>query len=114
MKAYGQQNNPLLLEAYAQLANWLVDLRNFLSEEIAVINALQIVARQRKPTLLKQCLNKTIDTTTDLTIIIGAFLLLDEQDEAQQLLCALEDSACSDFSQYPIAKFIQADQEVLL
>lgn len=115
LKAYDQQNDPLLLEACSQLANWLVDLRKFLSEEITAINALQIVARQRKLTYReKQRLNKIIDATADISTKIGAFLLLDEQEEARRLLCTLEDSARSNFSQYPIAKFIKADEEVLL
>lgn len=115
LKAYDQQNDPLLLEACTQLANWLVDLRKFLSEEVTAINALQIVARQRKLTYgEKQRLIKIIEATTDIPIKIGAFLLLDEQEEARRLLCTLEDSARSDFSQYPIAKFIKADEEVLL
>ncbi len=115
LKAYDQQNNPRLLEACTQLANWLVDLHKFLSEEITAINTLQIIARQRKLTYgEKQRLNKIIEATTDIPIKIGAFLLLDEQEEAMRLLCTLEDSARSNFSQYPIAKFIKADEEVLL
>lgn len=115
LKAYDQQNDPLLLEACSQLANWLVELRKFLSEDITTINALQIVARQRKLTYgEKQRLIKIIEATADIPIKIGAFLLLDEQEEARRLLCTLEDSAHSDFSQYPIAKFIKADEEVLL
>lgn len=115
LKAYDQQNDPLLLEACVQLSDWLVDLRKFLSEEITAINALQVVARKRKLTYgEKQRLNKIIEATTDVPIKIGAFLLLDEQEEARRLLCTLEDSARFDFSEYPIAKFIKAEEEVLL
>lgn len=115
LKAYDQQNNPQLLDACSQIANWLVDLSKYFPANIATINALQIVARQRKLTYgEKQRLNKIIEATTDVATKIGAFLLLDEQEEAQRLLCTLEDSVQSDFSQYPIAKFIKADEEVLL
>ena len=115
LKAYDQQNNPLLLDACSQLATWLSDMNQFFPKDIATINALQIIARQRKLTYTeKQRLSKIIDTTTDVVIKIGAFLLLDEQEEAKQLLSTLDNSAQSDFSQYPIAKFIKANEDFLL
>ena len=111
LKAYDQQNNPQLLEASSNLARWLGELKQFFSEDIATINALQIIARQRKLTYTeKQRLSKIIEATADVAIKIGAFLLLDEQEEARRLLSTLEDPAQSAFSQYPIAKFIKADE----
>ena len=115
LKAYDQQNDPRLLDVCSQIANWLVGLSKYFPEDIATINALQIVARQRKLTYgEKQRLSKIIETTTDVATKIGAFLLLDEQEEAKQLLCTLDDSERSIFSQYPITKFLKTDEAVLL
>lgn len=114
LKAYDKQNNSVLLDACSQIASWIADASEYFSADIATINTLQIVARQRKLTYgEKQRLSRIIEETTEDVIKIGAFLLLDEQEEARQLLFTLEDSAQSDFSQYPIAKFIKANENIL-
>lgn len=106
LKAYDTSKNETFLAAANSMLKWLENNNDKIDREIIIINKHQIHRRERKLTFLeKQELYKIIETTQEITYKIGAFILLDEQDEAQNLLNTMKQDAKSEFMSYPIFKF---------
>ena len=75
-----------------------------------MINQLQIALRQRKLSYEEDCqLHDLINTTTDLQIKCCAFILLNQQNEAQKILDTFDEDTKRQFEDYPIYYFYRHD-----
>lgn len=112
LKAYDKNERADLFEAVKQIFSWLKTVRQYLSDEVMLINSLQIISRERDLTFNeKQELYKLISLTDSLAYKTGAFLLLNEQDEAEQLLKEMTKEEKIEFASYPIYKFYTKSKE---
>lgn len=112
LKAYDQEPNAELLDAIKQMYAWLETVKQFLTDEIMLINKLQIVRRERELTFIeKQELSKVASTSEDIAYRIGAFVLLNEQDEAERLLNEMPQEEKDEFMSFPIFKFYTKSKE---
>lgn len=103
LKAYDKQPSTELLEAAIEMCTWLASYPEFTSDEVVTINSLQITLRERPLTFEeKSKLYNIIATTDDMYFKIGAFLLLDEQAEAKNLLETLSPEESEKFKEFPI------------
>ena len=106
IKAYDERQDSELLHLIKAMADWLTCQTAYIPYSVVTINRLQIIARERPLKYSeKQSLNNIIATERETLYRIGAFLLLDEQEEAGTLLAALSDEQRKAFKEYPIYKF---------
>ncbi len=112
LKAYDKENKIDLLDTAKQLFEWLETIDHSLSSEIMLINKLQIALRERDLTFAeKQELSKIAVDSDEITCKIGAFILLNEQDEAEKLIQEMPVKEKEDFMSYPIFKFYTKPKE---
>lgn len=106
LKAYDSSNNEKFLLAAKSMLEWLESNSDKIDKSIITINKYQILRRERQ--LLfpeKYELYKIIEQAQEITYKIGAFILLDEHDEAKSLLDTMPKDAKNEFISYPIFKF---------
>lgn len=93
------------------MLEWLESNNDKIDETVIKINKYQILRRERKLFFSeKQELYKIIEQTQEVTCKIGAFILLDEQDEAQMLLETMQHKEKDEFMTYPIFKFYSKEK----
>lgn len=112
LNAYDKAPNPELLNAARQMNVWLGQNTDFLSSEIVTLNRLQIELRERPLEFSEKQELYTIATTAkDEFQRLGAFLLLDEQEEARKIFDTLEEDRLNLFKGFPIYKFYKYAEE---
>lgn len=112
LKAYDQKPSVELLDAAKKMLDWMLENPEYTTAEVNLLNKLQIALRERKLTFNEKSeLHTTIVNTSDEFIKIGAFLLLDEQDEAKIMLHALEPKKLEKFKEFPIYRFYKEVEE---
>jgi hypothetical protein len=112
LNAYDKAPNPELLNAARQMNVWLGQHTDFLSSEIVTLNRLQIELRERPLEFSEKQELYTIATTAkDEFQRLGAFLLLDEQEEARKIFDTLEEDKLNLFKGFPIYKFYKYAEE---
>lgn len=112
LNAYDKAPNPELLNAARQMNVWLGQHTDFLSSEIVTLNRLQIELRERPLEFSEKQELYTIATTAkDEFQRLGAFLLLDEQEEAREIFDTLEEDRLNLFKGFPIYKFYKYAEE---
>lgn len=112
LNAYDKAPNPELLNAARQMNVWLGQHTDFLSSEIVTLNRLQIELRERPLEFSEKQELYTIATTAkDEFLRLGAFLLLDEQEEARKIFDTLEEDRLNLFKGFPIYKFYKYAEE---
>lgn len=112
LKAYDKKALPELLAAARQLSDWVQEFPEFISHEITVLNRLQIVLRERPLTYSEKAeIYSILNEDTDPFVRIGGFLLLDEQQEANDLLKTLDEEQLERFKAFPIYKFCRSTEE---
>ena len=103
LKAYDRCHSQEMLEMAKKMCSWLAEYTEFTTKEVATINMLQIVLRERSLTFDEKAkLYAIISDTDDLFYKAGSFLLLDEQQEAQKILETLEPEVLDRFTAFPI------------
>jgi len=108
LKAYDKSLSAELLDAARKMSEWLQERPELLPNNITILNRLQIVLRERALTFEEKSeLYPIAATATDPFHRIGAFLLLNEQNEARMLLEALSEEELERFKDFPIYKFYQ-------
>lgn len=108
LKAYDKQPSVELLNAAQQLCEWQQKYPEFIPADITTINRLQIALRKRALTFQEKSeLYAIISSTTGDFLKVGAFLLLDEQDEAKNLLNTLPEEELRKFEDFPICRFLK-------
>lgn len=106
LKAYDMNPSAELLKAAHRLCEWMQGYPEYISPNITTLNRLQIVHRERELTFQEKIELTNIATTeNEVTIKIGALLLLDEQREVRTLLEALSEEQRKQIREYPIYKF---------
>lgn len=107
LKAYDKQPSVELLDAAQQLCKWQQKYPEFIPEDITTINRVQIALRRRALTFQEKSeLYTVIANTSDDFLKIGAFLLLNEQEEARNLLSTLSEEELRKFKAFPIYRFV--------
>lgn len=105
IKAYDQSKAMSYLDSAKELFDWIEE-KNGVSQEVLLINRLQITLRQRKLNYEEnRQLYDLIKETTDDQVKCCAFLLLDLQDEAQKLLDSFDETTLAHFKDFPIYFF---------
>lgn len=106
LKAYDKSQNDGLMQTVNKMLEWIKTVSEFLSTEILRLNELQIAKRTRELNFTEKQELFTIATNSDdITCRIGAFLLLNEQVEAEKLLNEMPEEARNKFMTYPIFRF---------
>ena len=112
LNAYDKAPNPELLNAARQMNVWLGQHTDFLSSEIVTLNRLQIELRERPLEFSEKQELYTIATTAkDEFHRLGAFLLLDEQEEARKIFDTLDEDRLNLFKGFPIYNFYKYAEE---
>lgn len=112
LKAYDKNSSPELLRAARQMSEWLQEHPEFLPNNITTLNRLQIAIRERALTFQEKSeLYEIAATATDPFHRIGAFLLLDEQNEAKEIFSILSEDELNRFKEFPIYKFYRYSSE---
>lgn len=115
LKAYDEKPNEELFGAVKQMYAWLETVSSYLSEEVMIINKLQIVRRERELTFAeKQELYNIACNSENITYKIGALILLSEQNEAQKLLDNLPQEEKDILMSFPIFKFYTKTEKTTL
>lgn len=116
LNAYDEKQDSNLLSCIEQLSDWLLEQTEHIGYETATINYLQIKARQRNLTFKeKQELTNIAANSSETLYKIGAFILLGEIKEANDLLQTLDVKDQETFQDYPIyhlLKVKEGNQEV--
>ena len=106
LKAYDKQPSVELLDAAQQLCAWQQEYPEFVPMDLTTINRMQIALRKRELTFQEKSeLHAIISNTSDNFLEICAFLLLDEQEEAQKLFGSLSEKQLREFKNSPIYRF---------
>ena len=93
------------LASAKEMFDWIEE-KYGVSQEVLLINRLQITLRQRKLNYEEnRQLYDLIKETTDDQVKCCAFLLLDLQDEAQKLLDSFDETTLAHFKDFPIYFF---------
>ena len=112
LKAYDEEQHLNFLEAAKQMFTWLETVREYLGEEIMLLNSLQIIRRERALNFCeKQRLYSIVSSSEEVCFRLGAFILLDEYIEAQKLLNELPQKDKDEFMSFPIYSFYRKFQE---
>lgn len=106
LKAYDKQPSVELLDVAQQLCAWQQEYPEFVPMDLTTINRMQIALRKRELTFQEKSeLHAIISNTSDNFLEICAFLLLDEQEEAQKLFGSLSEKQLREFKNSPIYRF---------
>lgn len=106
LKAYDKKPNKDFLIAAEALCEWQNEYLEYIPKNITAVNRLQIKLRERKLNFNEKAeLYSIIEHEEDERIKIGAFLLLDEQEKAKEMLKKLSCEEQDRFKDFPIYKF---------
>lgn len=112
--AYDENNDPRLLEATIEIGKWLLDTEaSTLPIEIRLLNWLQIVKRQRELSddEKRQIIIMTETAAQREDILVGAYLLLDNQIAAELHFERMSDELQESFHLYPIHHFWKSNSK---
>ena len=106
LRAYDKKPSPDLLDAAHQISDWIREFPELIAKEIATLNHLQIVLRERPLSYKEKSeIYAILAESEDKFIRLGGFILLDEQLEAKAIMDALDDEEAERFKEFPIYKF---------
>ena len=106
LRAYDKKPSPDLLDAAHQISDWIREFPELIAKEIATLNHLQIVLRERPLSYQEKSeIYAILAESEDKFIRLGGFILLDEQLEAKAIMDALDDEEAERFKGFPIYKF---------
>jgi len=112
LKAHDKKPSGALLVAARSLCDWQQEHPEYIPEDITTLNRMQITLRERELSFGEKAeLAAIVTRTKDEFLKIGAFLLLDEQSEAKELLDALTEDERKRFMEFPIYKFYRHSEE---
>lgn len=106
IKAYDKKSDKDFLIAAENLCEWQNEYPDYIPKNITTINRLQIKLRERNLNFDEKAeLYNIIEHEQDEKIKIGAFLLLNEQKKAKEVLEKLSVEDQNRFKDFPIYKF---------
>lgn len=110
ISAYDKNKNANLLRVAKSFAEWIFNEgKDALTNEIKLLNILQIVRRERELNIdeIKQLCAITENPQMSEDAKVGAYLLLDNQIAAQIHFDMLDKDIQDDFKKYPIFAFFR-------
>ena len=113
LSAYDESQNQQLLETAQKFSIWLCDFSGEeLSYAIKVLNKLQVIKRMRNFTIeeVRTIYSIIEDSTSTDVILVGAYLLLDQQPLAEIHFERLDDTIKEEFKTYPIYHFWKSEE----
>ncbi len=113
IRAYDVCQKEDLYEEMLRFAEWLVSLDEmYIHRTVTEINRLQIIKRKRRLTFPeKEVLHDIVRKNENEQWYVGALLLLDEREEAQQQYNKLSEQEKEQLKTYPIGKFLIEEME---
>jgi len=112
LKAYDKDPSSDLLDAARQLSDWIQGFPELITKEIATLNRLQIILRERSLSYKEKSeIFAIIGESNDDFIKLGGLLLLDEQLEAKGILDSFEGEKRKRFEAFPIYRFYRGTAE---
>ena len=108
IEAYDKSKKNDLLSLALDFAIWIKNFpENFISNTISTLNYLQIVKRQRTLTKdeIKQVYSIITSNDSSDEILVGAYLLIDQQEAAEMYFEKLNEEQQINFKSYPIYHF---------
>ena len=106
--AYDKSSRKELLDLALEFSNWIKDFpEEYLSKDIRTLNHLQIIKRQRELTKEEKKQIYSLISSKDVTeeTLVGAYLLLGQQEAAEMHFDNLEEEQQNNFISYPIYYF---------
>ena len=111
IKAFDIRQDRIYLDTAKQLLDLQKDHPEFITSTICHLNELQILLRERPINFAeKKKLYEIIENSKECNIQAGAYLLLDEQEEATKIFETLTEKQLNEFKEYPIYKFYHTNQ----
>lgn len=102
LKAYDESKNAGFLNCAEAINDWLLTLGDEPSD-IALLNKMQIVLRQRSLTFdEKQAIGNIASNSTESLHKVGAFILLKEWEEVKKSFSDIPEETQNEFKKYPI------------
>lgn len=112
LKAYDTKKSEELYTAMESLIEWIKQHPEHMTKEVIQLNEMQLIARKRPLQYQeKSVLNNIVANTNEVFFKIGAFLLLNEQEEATALLDTLSEKDINYFKDFPIYSFYKNPKE---
>lgn len=114
LSAYDESQNQQLLETAHEFSIWLCDFSGEeLSYAVKVLNKLQVIKRMRNFTIeeVRAVYSIIEDSTANDVILVGAYLLLDQQPLAEIHFERLDDTIKEEFKTYPIYHFWKSEEK---
>lgn len=112
IKAFDIRPDRIYLDTAKQLLVLQKEHPEFTNSTICDLNELQIVKRERPLNFAeKKKLYEIIENSEAGYVKAGAYLLLEEQEEATKMFETLTDEQLSEFKEYPIYRFYNINQE---
>jgi len=106
LKAYDLRPSDELLNAAKKMLEWINEHDEYTDCEVNLVNKLQITLRERDLTFAEKSeLHTLISQTENEQIKIGALLLLNEQEEAKNLIKTLDSKKHEKLKEFPIYRF---------
>lgn len=104
------------LKAAEELNQWIIQQKDKTMRIISKLNNLQIVKRRREFTEEEiSCLYGVIERAkSDKSLLVAAYLLLDNQDMAQKHFQTMKESEKKEFTSYPIFHFAKFEYNARL
>ncbi|MCT4593578.1 MAG: DUF4365 domain-containing protein [Anaeromicrobium sp.] len=112
--AYDESGRKEILNTAKAFAEWLISTDDtMLTYEIKKLNLLQIIKRERKFNIeeIKALFAITENSATREEMLVGAYLLLDNQVAAELHFDCLDPMEQENFKEYPIYKFWKSKAE---
>lgn len=111
LKAYDISKNTIYMDAAKKILMFIENNLDYISEDVVILNKLQMVLRERSLTFEeKNIIYSLISRTDDDSLKVGGLLLLNEQEEAKNMLESLEPRQLEIFKEYPIYTFFKGEQ----
>lgn len=114
LEAYDKSSKQELLELAQEFAVWIDEfLDEYLPKDIRVLNCLQIIKRQRDLTKEENKQIYSLISSKDASeeTLVGAYLLLDQQEAAEIHFENLDEEQKKNFVSYPIYRFWKKDED---
>lgn len=103
IKAYDEEPDTELLSSIEKLCDWLLAQTDYIDNDAGIINQMQIIIRQRVLTFdEKQKLAQIVNSSKEPLHRAGAFILLGEREEAENILSSIDENILRYFKECPI------------
>ena len=103
IKAYDENSDNELYETMTAVSKIILKNKKVFNGDIALMNMYQILKRKRALTIdEKSKLWKMLDTTNEAKIKAGIMILLEEYDNARQIINNMECESADEFRSFPI------------